>query len=288
MDINVMRAVYKNPRLDEVKPEWHVRAIQGDLNGSSNKDQFTVDLSESEGKLMVWSGRSFNLWNPSGAPYAYADPVSMNAFLTNRIHASVKNRNSPYFLYPLNDVSYPFQKARVAFRQITNQTNTRTSIVCLIPPNSPLVNSGQILIFHKGSSREEAFALGIMSSIPYDWSVRKWVELHFTMEILYPSRVPHHKVSTIQGQRLIEISGRLAAVDSRFEHWAQEVGVTVGSVKSEAEKVDLIHEIDALVAVLYGLTEEQLSHMFRTFHKGWDYRPRLQEVLAHFNNWKDK
>ncbi len=82
--------------------------------------------------------------------------------------------------------------------------------------------------------------------------------------------------------KTVEIAGRLAAVDDRYADWAAEVGVPVGSVKSEAEKDDLIAELDACVARMYGLTEEELTHVFETFHHGWDYRPRLERVLGHF------
>ncbi len=45
-------------------------------------------------------------------------------------------------------------------------------------------------------------------------------------------------------------------------------------------------EFDALVSLLYGLTEEQVQHVFATFHRGWDYQERLGAVLEHYSNWK--
>lgn len=52
------------------------------------------------------------------------------------------------------------------------------------------------------------------------------------------------------------------------------------------EKDDLIAELDALVSLLYGLTEDQVEHVFDTFHRGWNYRPRLEAVLEHYARWK--
>lgn len=51
------------------------------------------------------------------------------------------------------------------------------------------------------------------------------------------------------------------------------------------EKNDMMHELDAVVAHLYGLTEAQLVHVFETFHEGWDFRERLDAVLGHFRSW---
>jgi hypothetical protein len=42
-------------------------------------------------------------------------------------------------------------------------------------------------------------------------------------------------------------------------------------------------ELDALVSHLYGLTRDQVVHIFATFHRGWDYKPRLDAVLEHFD-----
>jgi hypothetical protein len=81
---------------------------------------------------------------------------------------------------------------------------------------------------------------------------------------------------------VVEIAGRLAAVDDRFSDWAAAVGVPVGSV-SEKEKPLLEAELDALVAHLYGLSREHVIHIFETFHRGWDYQPRLTSVLEYFD-----
>jgi len=48
----------------------------------------------------------------------------------------------------------------------------------------------------------------------------------------------------------------------------------------------MIHELDAVVAHLYGLSEKHLVHLFETFHEGWDYDSRLRATLKHFREWK--
>ncbi len=109
-----------------------------------------------------------------------------------------------------------------------------------------------------------------------------------SFELLAPSPVPHIEVQSVLGRRLVEVAGRLAAVDERYADWAAEVGVPVGSVTSQAEKDALIAELDALVSLLYGLSEDQVEHIFATFHRGWDYEPRLVAVSQHYRVWKDR
>jgi hypothetical protein len=89
-------------------------------------------------------------------------------------------------------------------------------------------------------------------------------------------------------ERVVEVAGRLAAVDDRYADWASAVGVPVGSVTTQAEKDNLIAELDALAALLYGLDEDQLIHVFATFHRGWDYAPRLEAVREHYTRWKEQ
>ena len=55
----------------------------------------------------------------------------------------------------------------------------------------------------------------------------------------------------------------------------------MGSVTDEATKQDLICELDACVAHLYGLDEDDLAVVYETFHEGADYSQRHRAVLAH-------
>ncbi len=129
----------------------------------------------------------------------------------------------------------------------------------------------------------EAFLLGVLSSIPLDWYARRFVELGMNFQILNGLPIPAQNLEDGRCKRLIENAGRLAAVDERYAAWAKAVGIKVGSVKAEDEKDSLISENDALVAHMYGLSRAQLEHIFKTFHRGWDYGPRLEKVLSFYD-----
>jgi hypothetical protein len=183
-----------------------------------------------------------------------------------------------------NPDTLPCRKARIAFRDITNATNSRTCIAALIPPEVVLTNKAPYLLKNGCSSSDEAYLLGVLSSVPLDWYSRRYVELSMNLHIFNGLPIPLTDANDSRRLRIIEISGRLAAVDARYTHWAKEVGVEVGSVENESEKAALIAELDALVAHLYGLSRSQLEHIFKTFHRGWDYSSRLAEVLAFYEN----
>jgi len=179
----------------------------------------------------------------------------------------------------------PLHRARIAFRDVARATDTRTVIAALLPPGVSVTHKAPYLLKRSGSSADEAYVLAVMSSIPLDWYARRFVEITLSFEILGPFPLPRPATDSPLRARAITIAGRLAAVDYRYRDWAAEVGVPVGSVTDPATEDDLLAELDAVVAHLYGLSRGDLTHIFATFHRGWDYKPRLTAALAHFDRW---
>ena len=83
------------------------------------------------------------------------------------------------------------------------------------------------------------------------------MELIFNFNVLNPFPVPRPARDNPLWQRTVALAGRLACPDKRFAKWAKAVGVEYGKLDA-AEKDDMIAELDAVVAHLYGLTEPQL------------------------------
>ncbi|MCA0308854.1 MAG: hypothetical protein LCH87_16095 [Actinobacteria bacterium] len=285
----VFREMKRSPRFDAVRPGWEFRPLQGDMNASADRGVMEFDIEESRDRIPVLAGASYNLWNPdAGSPFAYSAPAVLRPHLANKLAGAVRNTRSAYNGLTFAAGSLPMDRARIAFRDIARATDSRTAIPCLIPPGSAAVHQSPILVRRRGDASAEAFLLGVMSSIPFDWSARRWVELHLTFELLNALPVPVYEPGSDTAARTVEIAGRLAAVDDRYAEWASEVGVSVGSVTSSSEKGDLIAELDALVSLAYGLTEDQVEHVFATFHRGWNYEPRLEAVLGHYRHWKGR
>lgn len=148
-----------------------------------------------------------------------------------------------------------------------------------------MVHQAYYLFWRDGAPSTQAYVLGILSSLPFDWYARQLVETHVTVEFMRSSPIPRPVPDAPLRMRVTEIAGRLAAIDSRYADWAAKVGVPVGSVTTQEDKDDLVVELDAVVSLLYGLSRADVQHIFATFHRGWDYQPRLAAVLAHFDRW---
>lgn len=107
------------------------------------------------------------------------------------------------------------------------------------------------------------------------------VELSLNFHIFNSLPIPRPPEDDPLRNHVIHLAGRLAAVDDRYGNWAEQVGVEVASVKTEREKADLIAELDAAVALLYGLDESDIQVIYDTFHKTIDHLPDINAVLGH-------
>lgn len=121
-----------------------------------------------------------------------------------------------------------------------------------------------------------------------DWYARRIVSTHLTFYIFNSLPVPDADPGDPVARRVVEISGRLAAVDERFADWAAEVGVPVETLQEEPKRSDAIAELDACVALLYGLDEDDLRIIYETFHEKTDYSEHHAAVLAHFRRWREE
>lgn len=294
----VFAQLRKAPRLDlDEEDNWRARPTT-DLHATNDKkyeiNGEEVDLmifadKQPKGAWPVFKGASFDIWNPdTGEYYAYADPKIASARLQAKRERGHKNSNSAFSEFSSewieNVDTLPCNYPRIAFRDVTNRTNTRTVVVSLVPPNIFITNKGPYFLWPRGDGLDEAYLLGVMSSIPLDWYARRFVEMNMNFHILNPFPIPRPPRDNSLWQRVVQLAGRLAAPDDRFAEWAKKVGVEHGPLDPKI-KEEMIHELDAVVAHLYGLNAGQLTHIFETFHEGWDFTGRLKKTLAYFDKW---
>jgi len=281
----------KAPRLDlNIENQWRARPYRE--FETYMKDKMLFIESPPEGYWPIMAGRSFDLWNPFlGPEYAWIDPqVAMDHYQAKRVKgsrtkSSVFSKCSAKWISDVNTL--PCLNPRIAFRDIARATDSRTVRCALIPGQSICVETSPVFLFPRGERRDEAYLLGVLSSLSLDWYARRFVEIHLKVHVINPFPIPRPGPDNSFRQRIIELAGRLACPDERFADWAREVGVECGPLDNN-EKQDMIHELDAVVAHLYGLTRDHLTHIFETFHVGWDYQARLDATLEHFAKWESK
>ena len=289
--LNAFLQLRKAPRLDlNDKNSWRV---QPDREMDTTAQKPLMDLKSKKcpkGFWPVFTGRSFNIWEQDTKKYyAYAEKKVSDWLYEKRLN-SYGSQNSVYSEFSLdyikNKNTLPCFKPRIAFRDVGSADRPRTIHVSLIPPKVFLVHKAPYFLFPRGNEKDEAFLLGVLSSIPLDWYARLFISTNnvgFFLLKTFP--VPRPSKENSLWKRVVALSGCLASPDKRFSKWAKAVGVECSKLDEE-RKNNMIYELDAVVAHLYGLSEKQLTHIFETFHRTWDYTYRLKAVLKHYNSWK--
>ena len=225
------------------------------------------DVDFSDDVWPVCAGKSFDLWRPdTGNYYDSTKATSVRAFLRDRLGRQGSD-------------TLPCDTARIAFRDVTNPTNTRTMVTALVPPERILVHKAPYLRRDHGTCRDEAYILGILSSMVFDWQVRRTVELNMTFTHLSQAAVPDPGMGHPIRDRVATIAANLAACDERFSEWASDTGTAVRKVPDD-ERDLLLAELDACVALLYGLDENDVAVIFDTFGRPGQWDERRDAVSA--------
>ncbi len=278
------------PRLDLSEPrQWRTRPHR-EMDATNDKGLMDLDSEgRPKGHWPVFTGESFDIWNPdTGKYFGWADPDEVVPHLFDKRLRGGRLANSPFSEFDRRTIerkeTLPCLHARIAFRDVSRATDSRTVRAALLPPKVVLTNTAPYLVWPRGDEHDQAFLLGVLCSMPLDWYVRRFVETHLNFFIFNPLPVPRPPRTSRHWQRVVALAGRLACPDKRFGAWAKAIGVECGPI-AEDEKEDAVAELDAIVARLYGLTEPQLVHVLETFHEGWDPGKRLEAVLGHFRAW---
>ncbi|MCL4286070.1 MAG: hypothetical protein KJ006_00300, partial [Thermoleophilia bacterium] len=274
-----------HPRFDDSVHPWQARPVR-EVDATNEKSHMILDPDDVDGLWPVYKGASFEIWEPdTGTYYAWADPEYITEYLQGKRERGSRTKSSAFSEMKrewIDDpATLPCRHPRVAFRDVARATDTRTVIAALVPSNVVIANQAPYLLWSKGGASDEAFILGILASVPLDWCARRIVETHVNFHVLNGFPIPD---PCDEGRNhVVGIAGRLACPDDRFAGWAEAVGVDADPVEPE-QKDDLIAELDAAVARLYGLDRDDVKHILETFHEGWDYAERLERVLAHFDD----
>jgi len=266
----------QGPRFEQGYPDkWHAFPIQGDVNETSEKSLFNYK----EG-MPVWKGRSFDQYDPHGTePAGYANPIQLEQHLQKKRQSSRGQFRRYFRAATLQDIrTLPLHHARIAFRDVSRATDSRTIRASLIPPETGLTNKAPYLVFTTGGPVAQAFVLGVLNSLPFDWQARRFVEASVNFYILNMLTFP--SLEKAPWERIGKLAARLSCVDGRFAEFSEQAGVECGPLKED--RIALQIEIDALVTHTYGLEEADLYTMFDDFTERAVPASYREQLVARF------
>ena len=126
------------------------------------------------------------------------------------------------------------------------------------------------------------FLTAVLNSLSFDFTLRSMVSANLTMFFIYQAWSPRPNRESRQFGSIVERTTRLICTTPEFDDLAKEMlggratARTVGATDA-AERAKLRAELDALVAHLYGLTEEEFAYILTTF----PLVPDAAKIAAH-------
>jgi len=122
--------------------------------------------------------------------------------------------------------------------------------------------------------------LGVMNSRIFDWYARKFIETQMNLFFVRAFPVPNFDSRPVVS-RICELAISLTCTSDEFADWAAKVGADVREL-SESQRDEAIVELDAQVAIAYGLSRPEIVRIMETFHETWDGEAYLTKLLPVF------
>ena len=108
------------------------------------------------------------------------------------------------------------------------------------------------------------FLLGVLNSFLLEWRARQISRnnnmVHFVLKQL---PIPRLSAGDSSFDAIVQMSGSLLAASPQLRHFEQTLGLQAVHPTPEREAVKAT--IDAVVALMYGLTEHELQHILNRF-----------------------
>jgi hypothetical protein len=211
-------------------------------------DNRNLSEEETSGCLPVVAGRSIEQYalNNEDTRYWISEKFARDWLLNN-------NRKLNY------------QKYRLGVRNLTSPKVRRTIVGTIIPKNTFCAGSIRIIINDADDSLTTLFCLAILNSFTYDWYYRNNSALQVLIDNESP--IPRLTKQDVGFRPIVERVAKLICTTPEFDDLAAEAGLGnhTESVTEPADRAQLHAELDGLIAHLYGLTEEEFSHILGTF-----------------------
>jgi hypothetical protein len=221
-----------------LKDEFHIR-----------NDSALLHTAPAEDRVALFTGRMFEQFGLTEKHSGYWIKES---------DGQRKTKNESYRLH------------RWVYRRIARSSDTRTMISTISPRrvftevNSPVADAGAI------GAADALVLCGISNSFLFDWCLRPRIDDTLSKFFLYQMPAPRLQASGPEGSALLKGSARLVCTTPEYADLWQEVMESPWSAEvaatDSAERATIRAELDGLVAHLYGIGEDEFSHVLGTFY----------------------
>lgn len=253
-DVSIVNKMLVFPAVGEKREGvWNVK-LTNEFHMTNDSQLFHTEPSD--GRLPLYEGRMIHQFVSDQAlpKYWIDESEGRTSILGTRVKAASTEKLG-------------YESARFAFREIARSTDARTMIASILPPRVFANHKLMVGRPESMSGAVAAYLLGVVNSVTFDYLIRQQVASSISMYAFYQMPVPR-LVETDPSLRSISTrSARLVCTSPPFDPLARECGLESHKVGATdpATRERLRAELEGLVAHLYGLNEDELAHILKSF-----------------------
>lgn len=252
-DIEIAEKMLQFPLLGEKLEEvWNLSLTQ-EFNMTTDSHLFQIEPGN--GKLPLFTGKMFHQFERTDMNSGYwIDEIDGRKSLLGRQEDTGQTMD--------------YQKYRWVHRRIARNTDTRTLISTITPPNVfAEVNSTVAKVSDFSSYSEILFFCACTNSFTFDWMLRQKVTTTLNMFFIYSMPVPRLTANQKYFSSIVTRAAKLICTTPEFDELAVAAGLKShrDGVTNATGRAQLRAELDGIVAHFYGLTESDFAHILTTF-----------------------
>ena len=253
-DVSIVNKMLVFPALGEkLKGVWNVK-LTNEFHMTNDSQLFHTEPAD--GRLPLYEGRMIHQFVSDQAPPKYW--IDESEGRASILGARVKAASTEKLGY---------ESARFAFREIARSTDARTMIASILPPRVFANHKLMVGRPESMSGAAAAYLLGVVNSVIFDYLIRQQVASSISMYAFYQMPVPRLVETDPSLLSISSRSARLVCTSPPFDTLARECGLESHEVGTTdpATRERLRAELEGLVAHLYGLNEDELAHILKSF-----------------------
>ena len=255
-DKEIFKKVLQFPKIGEnLKNRWNP-VFYTELHETNDSHLFKNKKSSSD-DLHLYKG---------SAIYQYEFNYALSHI--NR-HVNLKSPKIQGKGFPFKNKCY--KDYRLVIRTIAGNTNERSLISTVIPKNNFISNSlhGVYIESNNFFKRNQYMLLlqAFLNSFVVDYCIRQKVSSNINKKYITSLYIPRLTEKDDYFKELVERSAKLTCIGKEFDELADEIGIK-GGVTNQQKRWRIQGEIDAMVAYVYGLTQEEFKYILDTFTTG--------------------
>lgn len=261
-DLKIVEKMLQFPLLGErIEETWNL-SLGTDLHMTNDSDIFRTEPGE--GRLPLLEGKMIHQFDAAFAkPKYWVDEAEGRKKLLGR----EKDEGQ----------TLGYQSYRLAYRDVARNSDERTMIAAILPPGvfCPHTVSLEVVRRKEGNNApglspgDRFLVLALLNSFVFDYLIRPRVTAHVSFFLVFALCVPRLHGTDPAAAPIVERAARLTCVSPAYaDLWRDAMGTewtADDAATGPAERARLRAEIDARVARLYGLNEEELRHVLATF-----------------------